>query len=120
MLLLAEYHVYILTNLYRTVFYTGVTNDLAKRCNDHHKKLIKGFTQKYNVDHLVFYEWFGEINEAIAREKQIKAYSRSKKIRLIENFNSSWENLYHDGFIKKPANNVPTHPGDPSSRQPIK
>jgi putative endonuclease len=79
MLLLAEYHVYILTNLYRTVFYTGVTNDLAKRCNDHHKKLIKGFTQKYNVDHLMYYEWFGEINEAIARKSRLKLIQDQRK-----------------------------------------
>ena len=97
------YYIYILSNAHRTVLYTGVTNDLERRCSEHKRKQVKGFTQKYNVDRLMYYEWFGEIDEAIAREKQIKAYSRSKKIRLIEGFNNSWEDLFVAGALKKPS-----------------
>ena len=73
------YYVYILTNSSNKVLYVGVTNDLERRCYEHKQKLIKGFTQKYNVDKLIYYEKFDSIELAIFREKQIKGYSRSKK-----------------------------------------
>lgn len=73
------YYVYILTNAHNTVLYTGVTNDLERRCSEHKKRIIKGFTQKYNVDKLIYFEIFDMIENAIAREKQIKGYSRTKK-----------------------------------------
>jgi putative endonuclease len=75
------YHVYILTNAYNEVLYTGVTNDLEIRCYEHKQKIVKGFTQKYNVDKLVFFEQFDFTDLAISREKQIKGYSRQKKSR---------------------------------------
>ena len=96
------YYVYILTNSNHTVLYTGVTNDLERRCYEHKQKKLKGFTQKYNVDKLIYFETFDFIDQAIAREKQIKGYSRQKKNALIDNFNSDWNNLYIDGKIEGP------------------
>ena len=96
------YYVYILTNTHHTVLYTGVTSDLERRCYEHRKKKIKGFTQKYNVDKLIYFERFDFIDLAIAREKQIKGYSRTKKIALIDKFNKEWKELYHDGKIEIP------------------
>jgi putative endonuclease len=88
-----QYYVYILTNKYNKVLYTGVTNDLKRRVYEHKKGLIKGFTAKYNVDKLVYYEATEDINAAILREKQIKAGSRKKKIDLIEGANPEWKDL---------------------------
>ena len=89
-----SYFVYILSNPNRTVLYIGVTNNLAKRVFEHKNKLVKGFTQKYNVNALLYYETFNDSNEAIAREKQLKAGSRKKKIDLIEQMNPLSEDLY--------------------------
>ena len=88
------YYVYILTNANHSVLYTGVTNDLIRRCYEHREKKIKGFTQKYNVYKLIHFEKFDFIDLAIAREKQIKGYSRSKKIALIDSSNKDWIDLY--------------------------
>ena len=95
-----NYYVYILTNKNNTVLYTGVTNDLVRRCHEHKKKLIKGFTEKYNVDKLVYYELFDFIEFAINREKQIKGYSRQKKESLIDKVNPLRDDLYDNGKIK--------------------
>ena len=81
------YSVYILSNYNNNVLYIGVTNDLVRRCHEHKNKLIKGFSEKYNVNKLVYYELFDFIDLAIKREKQIKAYSREKKDRLIDKLN---------------------------------
>jgi len=88
-----QYYVYILTNQRNTVLYAGVTSDLEKRIYEHKSKLIEGFTKKYNVNKLVYYEIFEIIDEAIKREKQIKAATRKKKIKLIENTNPGWNDL---------------------------
>ena len=96
------YYTYILTNKNHTVLYTGVTNDLSRRCHEHKNKLIKGFTKKYNVDELIYYEIFDFIDLAVAREKQLKGYSRAKKEALINSFNSKWEDLYNNGKIEAP------------------
>ncbi len=96
------YYVYILSNRHNSVLYTGVTNDLERRCFDHKQKKIRGFTQKYNIDKLVYYEIFDHIDLAIAREKQIKGYSRARKNRLIDEFNKKWEDLLIEGRIKVP------------------
>ena len=93
------YFVYILTNSNNTCLYTGVTNDLERRCFEHKQKKIRGFTKKYNVDKLIYFEQFDSINDAIAREKQVKGYSRLKKIKLVNNLNEDWNDLYHDGKI---------------------
>ncbi len=91
-----EAYVYILTNKSNRVLYTGVTSNLVKRVYEHKNKLSSGFTKKYNVDKLVFFEVFNGIREAIMREKQIKGGSRAKKISLIENMNKEWKDLYDD------------------------
>ena len=90
-----NYFVYILTNKHHTVLYTGVTNDLHRRVTEHKEKVAKGFASKYNVDKLVYFEHFTYIQDAIAREKQIKAGSRKKKLDLINSLNPDWIDLYH-------------------------
>ena len=89
-------YIYILTNKRNTVLYTGVTSDLKKRIYEHRNKLTKGFTKKYNVDKLVYFEVFKDMYNAITREKQIKGGSRQKKIDLIEGINPEWNDLYND------------------------
>jgi len=89
-----EYFVYIMTNTHNTVLYTGVTNDLAERVDQHyHKDNPKSFTAKYNIVKLVYYEIFVEIYDAIDREKQIKAGSRKKKLNLIKSVNLTFKDL---------------------------
>jgi len=90
-----QYYIYIMTNKLNTVLYTGVTSDLLRRVYEHKSKQIEGFTMKYNVDKLVYYEVFDEINDAIEREKQIKAGTRQKKIDLIVSMNPAWKDLYN-------------------------
>ncbi len=89
-------YVYIITNKANTVLYTGVTSNLAKRVYEHKHKPVKGFTTKYNVTKLVYYEIYDSIEDAIRREKQIKAGSRAKKIKLIESMNPKWKDLYEE------------------------
>ena len=89
-----EGYIYILTSKKHTVLYTGVTSNLANRLYEHRNGLYqKSFTSRYNVTKLVYYEGFTNIEEAIAREKQIKAGSRQKKLDLINGFNTNWEDL---------------------------
>ena len=88
------YCVYILTNPRHTVLYTGITGDLRGRVYQHREKLLPGFTKRYNVWKLVYYEATQAPRAAIAREKQIKAGSRQKKIDLINAFNPEWRDLY--------------------------
>ena len=87
-----SYFVYIMSSERRTL-YIGVTNDLRKRVSQHKSKLIPGFTAKYNVIRLVYFEGFHEINDAIAREKMLKGWVRAKKIALIEDFNPTWKDF---------------------------
>ena len=89
-----ESYVYPLANKHNNVLYTGVTSDLIRRVYEHKNKLVKGFTQKYNVDRLVYYEACANIVVAIEREKQIKAWSRKKKDDLINALNPEWDDLY--------------------------
>ena len=91
-------YVYIITNKANTVFYTGVTSDLQERIWQHKEKIYKGFTNKYNCNKLVYFEEFQWIQDAIAREKQIKAGSRKKKIDLILIGNAAWSDLSEDWF----------------------
>ncbi len=90
-----NYCIYILTNKNNTVLYVGVTNNLTRRIWEHKSKLIEGFTKKYNVDKLVYFESFDNPKDAIRREKQLKAGSRKKKVELIEKLNSEWKELYN-------------------------
>ena len=91
-----EYYVYIMTNRYHTVLYTGVTNHLIRRVYQH--KTGKGgkFTSRYRATKLVYFETFASIDRAIAREKQIKAGSRGKKVKLIDAQNPEWKDLYEE------------------------
>jgi len=87
------YYVYLITNWNNKVLYTGVTNNLERRIYQHKNKLIKGFTEKYNVNKLVYFEQSNDINSAIMREKEIKRWRREKKNTLIESINKKWEDL---------------------------
>jgi putative endonuclease len=87
-----QYYVYILTSKTGTL-YTGITKDLQRRVYQHKHKLIEGFTSQYDVNRLVHYEVFGDVRDAIAREKQIKSWRRSKKLALIEEMNPKWQDL---------------------------
>ncbi len=91
-----QYYLYIMTNPNNTVLYTGVTNNLKRRVYEHKAKLVEGFTKKYNVTKLVYYEVFDDIYNAITREKKIKGGSRQKKVNLINRFNPDWRDLYEE------------------------
>jgi len=91
-----QYYIYIMTNKRDTVFYTGVTNNLMRRVYEHKMKMIEGFTKKYKITKLVYYEIFENIEDAILREKQIKGGSRKKKIELINSMNKNWKDLYEE------------------------
>jgi putative endonuclease len=91
-----QYYVYIMTSSSGTL-YAGTTNNLKRRVYEHKHKLIEGFTQKYNVTRLVYFEETDDVSAAIAREKQIKGWRRSKKIALIESLNPKWQDL-SDGW----------------------
>ena len=87
------YYVYMMTNVSRVVLYTGVTNDLERRVWEHQHGECKGFTKRYRVKHLVYYETYNRIDDAIAREKEIKGWRRSKKNALVETLNPLWTDL---------------------------
>lgn len=89
-----QYYVYIATNPSNSVLYTGVTNNLVRRIYEHKQKKYTGFTVKYNVTKLAYFEAYSDVREAIAREKQIKGGSRRKKLELIEKSNSNFADLY--------------------------
>ena len=87
-----QYYVYIMTNRSRTL-YTGVTSDLERRVYEHKRKLVPGFTAKYRIKQLVYFEVTQDVHAAIAREKQIKGWLRAKKVALIESVNPEWNDL---------------------------
>ncbi len=95
------YDVYILAGVSGTL-YTGMTNDLVRRVAEHRSKRLPGFTRRYNVTRLVYLEETPEVTSAIAREKQIKAWHRSKKVALIESTNPTWRDLAADWFRERP------------------
>jgi putative endonuclease len=90
-----QYYVYILAGRKYGTLYIGVTNDLVRRAHEHKLKLIPGFSKKYSVDKLVYFEIFDDVATAIAREKQLKRWRRDWKIALIENKNPNWVDLSH-------------------------
>ena len=94
-----EYYVYILTNKSRTL-YTGVTNNLMRRVYEHQNKLVPGFTSRYNIQYLVYYESTSSVHVALAREKQIKGWRREKNLALIHSMNPDWKDLSEEWFIK--------------------
>ena len=89
-----NYYIYIITNKKNGTLYTEVTNNLIRRIYEHKNKLVEGFSKKYSLDKLVYYEQYSTIEDAILREKQIKGGSRKKKLDLINNFNKEWNDLY--------------------------
>ena len=89
-------YVYILFNKRNGTLYTGITTDIVRRVYEHKNKLVNSFTKKYSVDKLGYYEISDSIENAILREKQIKAGSRKKKLELIETNNPEWKDLYYD------------------------
>ena len=91
-----NYYVYMITNQYNTVLYIGVTNNLIRRIYEHKNKLVKGFSSKYNLNKLVYYEQTESIESAILREKQLKNYSRAKKEQLISKINPNHNDLYDE------------------------
>jgi|SRR5687768_14452629 putative endonuclease len=91
-----DYYVYILTNTGTTVLYTGVTNDLKRRVYEHRTNVVPGFTSRFGVHRLVYYEAGGDIGSAIEREKAIKGGSRKRKITLVDGFNPTWRDLYDE------------------------
>jgi len=91
-----QYYLYILASKKNGTLYIGVTNDLLKRVYEHKNNLMGGFTEKYNVHNLVYYETFSNIYDAIAREKRMKKWERKWKIELIEKSNPQWRDLYFD------------------------
>jgi putative endonuclease len=92
-----QYYVYILTNKSNKVIYIGVTNDLVRRMSEHKNKLVEGFTKKYNLTKLVYYEVTNDVESAIKREKQLKNWHRDWKTNLINQFNPGWKDL-SEGF----------------------
>ena len=91
-------YIYIMASQKNGTIYTGVTSDLQSRVWQHKNKTFKGFTSKYNVNILVYYEEYGRIEDAIQREKQIKGWSRKKKTDLIEKENYFWKDLSEDWY----------------------
>jgi putative endonuclease len=91
-----QYYVYILASKKNGTLYTGVTGDLIKRVYEHKSNLVAGFTRKYKVHNLVYYESYGDVYAAIAREKAMKKWKRAWKIQLIEKYNPLWKDLYCD------------------------
>ena len=88
-----KYYVYLLTNWNNRVLYVGVTNDLERRMHEHKNKIVEGFTKKYNLNKLVYFEETPDVLSAIAREKEIKKWRREKKNKLVITMNPEWEDL---------------------------
>jgi putative endonuclease len=91
-----QYYIYIMTNNSNTVTYTGVTNDLFRRISEHKAKSVPGFTKRYNINKLVYYEAADNAASVIWREKQIKNFIREKKVALINSLNPGWIDLYNE------------------------
>ena len=89
-----NYYVYILASKRNGTLYIGITSNLIKRIQEHRGKIVKGFTEKYDVDKLVYYEQTEDVHSALAREKTLKKWNKEWKLRLIEKENSKWEDLY--------------------------
>ena len=90
------YYVYMMTNWNNQVLYVGVTNNLFRRVHEHISQSYPGFTENYNLDKLVYFEQFNDVNQVIAREKQLKGWTREKKNRLVNSFNADWLDLSKD------------------------
>ena len=102
-----QYYIYILTNKSNKVLYIGVTNDLERRMYEHKNKMVDGFTERYNLTKLVYFEETPDVKSAIEREKQLKNWHRDWKINLINSFNPQWKDLSADGDIRVPEKRDP-------------
>jgi putative endonuclease len=91
-----QYHVYIMAKARNSTFYVGITSDLRKRVWEHKNEAVEGFTQKYGIKNLVYYETFDNPENAIAREKRLKKWNRTWKMRIIEEMNPDWKDLYEE------------------------
>ena len=92
---IVEYYVYMMTNSHKNLLYTGITNDLIRRVYEHRNHLDKGsFTDRYNIENLVYFESTSDVTAAIEREKQIKGWNRKRKDKLIASKNPNWDDLY--------------------------
>jgi putative endonuclease len=119
-----QYFVYMMTNRWKNVLYTGMTNSLEKRVWQHKNHAVPGFTKRYNCDRLVYFETYTEVDQAIARETQIKGWSRPKKNALVASLNPDWNDLaadwYNDRVIPSRADGEESpashEEGDPSLR----
>ena len=89
-----NYYIYLISNSSNRVLYIGMTNDLIRRVFEHREHQVEGFTKKYKVWKLVYFEQTGDVEEAIRREKQLKGWRREKKNNLVNSFNPSWSDLY--------------------------
>ena len=107
------YYVYILSNNYNTVLYIGVTNDIERRVREHKSLLIPWFTQRYNITKLVYYEESSSVNDAIAREKQLKWRSKIKKVNLVKESNPKFEDISLD-YLWDPS--TPLHSGQDDAK----
>jgi putative endonuclease len=92
----AKFYIYILSNKTNKVLYTGMTDNICRRVLEHKLKINTGFTSLYNVEKLVYFETCDDFDKAVIREQQIKTGSRKKKVKLINNFNNNWHDLYSD------------------------
>ena len=104
--MMGSYYVYIMTSRSDTL-YTGVTNDLHRRVYEHRQKLVDGFTKRYNINMLAYYEQTNDVEAAIRREKQVKGWRRSKKMDLIESMNPQWRDLSEGWFSTPPPDSSP-------------
>jgi len=93
-----SYYVYLITNQNNKVLYTGVTSNLERRIYEHKNKLVKSFTEKYNVNKLVYFEQTSDVYSALNREKEIKGWLRIKKNKLVESTNAAWSDLSDDWY----------------------
>ena len=91
-----QYYVYILANVTNVAIYIGVTNDLVRRVWEHKEKFVIGYAEKYDINKLVYYEVFGDPENAILREKHLKGSSRARKNKLVESMNPKWRDLYDE------------------------
>ena len=105
-----RYYVYIMASRSLTL-YTGVTDNIFRRALEHKRGVMEGFTKRYNINRLVYYETFKYINNAIAREKQIKAWTRAKRLALIKGLNPTWQDLA-EGWGEKVELQIPRFPRD--------
>ena len=93
-----QYFVYMMMNIHHTVLYTGMSGNIVERGWQHKHRLVKGFTKRYNATKMVYAESYSNVHEAIAREKQIKRWTRKKKEKLINEVNPEWRDIYEESF----------------------